>query len=54
MICLNLGTCFAICVVNVLKFRHFHQFLKQNVQAFIDKNLENVQPKGAKYLEDFN
>ena len=49
MLCINVGTCCAIYVLNVSKFRHLHQLeskmMQIYMQAFINKSLENVMPK---------
>ena len=56
--CLNLGTCSVICVCMCLNLG-ISSILKQknaNLQAFIDKRLDDVLPKFrqcAKYLQDF-
>ena len=56
--CLNLGTCSVICVSMCLNLG-ISSILKQNnanLQAFIDKSLDDVLPKFrqcAKYLQDF-
>ena len=58
MPCLNLGTCSVICVWMCLNLG-ISSILKQNnanLQAFIDKSLNDVLPKfrqHAKYLQDF-
>ena len=55
MPCLNLGTCSVICVWMCLNLG-ISSILKQNIQAFIDKSLDDVLPKFrqcAKYLQDF-
>ena len=58
MPCLNLGTCSVICVWMCLNLG-ISSILKQNnanLQAFIDKSLDDVLPKfrqRAKYLQDF-
>ena len=56
--CLNLGTCSVICVWMCLNLG-ISSILKQNntnLQAFIDKSLDDVLPKfrqRAKHLQDF-
>ena len=58
MPCLNLGTCNVTCVWMCLNVG-ISSILKQhnaNLQAFIDKSLDDVLPKFrqcAKYLQDF-
>ena len=56
--CLNLGTCSVICVWMCLNLGISSIFKQNNanLQAFIDKSLDDVLPKCrqcAKYLQDF-
>ena len=55
MPCLNLGTCSVICVWICLNLG-ISSINNANLQAFIDKSLDDVLPKfrqRAKYLQDF-
>ena len=56
--CLNLGTCSKICVWMCLNVGISSILMQNNgnLQAFIDKSLDDVLPKfrqRAKYLQDF-